>query len=257
MHDCSDTRKANAIRAVYETGCYRNIENHYMRETCESFALHAIYIFIAFLKSWDRLDKVGNLLPGVVIEVYKVEVHVVATKKKLVRIFDAPDNKRSDKLRSTVWAQSLKKFEDAPAAHGRDPVAGIVSVDSGVSNSGVVEDPPKREAETQSILTKSSLIGVILTEAYGDETLSRAHVFECHKQLSEGGNNVEDDVRSGCPRGRYHGHGLVRGRRVMSSRDSSCFEADAYLNRRGSPSSPWCGILERVVPVFLGVVFVT
>ncbi|GFT40283.1 hypothetical protein TNCV_627741 [Trichonephila clavipes] len=34
----------------------------------------------------------------------------------------------------------------------------------------------------------------ILTEAYGDETLSRAHVFERHKRFSGGRVSVEDEM---------------------------------------------------------------
>ncbi|GFY19444.1 hypothetical protein TNCV_4646201 [Trichonephila clavipes] len=33
IRDCSDNRKPNEFHAVYETGPYTNIENHYMRET--------------------------------------------------------------------------------------------------------------------------------------------------------------------------------------------------------------------------------
>ncbi|GFV47139.1 hypothetical protein TNCV_2322841 [Trichonephila clavipes] len=66
--------------------------------------LHLLHRVLEILGSIGQ--KVGNLLPEVVIEVYKVEVHVVDKKRKkeLGRIFDAPDNKRSDKRRSTVLA---------------------------------------------------------------------------------------------------------------------------------------------------------
>ncbi|GFT88868.1 hypothetical protein TNCV_906791 [Trichonephila clavipes] len=40
----------------------------------------------------------------------------------------------------------------------------------------------------------------ILTEAYGDETLSHAHVFEWHKTFSGGWVCVEGDARAGFPR---------------------------------------------------------
>ncbi|GFW24547.1 hypothetical protein TNCV_2404121 [Trichonephila clavipes] len=40
----------------------------------------------------------------------------------------------------------------------------------------------------------------ILTEAYGDETLSRAHVFERHKGFSGARDSVEEDERAGRPR---------------------------------------------------------
>jgi len=38
-----------------------------------------------------------------------------------------------------------------------------------------------------------------LTEAYGDATLLRTMVFRWHKAFKEGGENVEDDPRSGRP----------------------------------------------------------
>ena len=38
-----------------------------------------------------------------------------------------------------------------------------------------------------------------LQEVYGDETMSRSHVFEWHKQFKEGHKDVEDDSRSGRP----------------------------------------------------------
>ncbi|GFX63332.1 uncharacterized protein TNCV_3619351 [Trichonephila clavipes] len=71
-----------------------------------------LIFFIAFLKSSDRLDKLGNLLPVVVIGVFRLlnlattySMHFTDSEKlgkKLVRIFDAPDNKRFDKRCSTV-----------------------------------------------------------------------------------------------------------------------------------------------------------
>ncbi|GFW19016.1 hypothetical protein TNCV_165291 [Trichonephila clavipes] len=39
----------------------------------------------------------------------------------------------------------------------------------------------------------------ILTDAYGDEILSRAHVFEWHKWFSRKRDSVEDDEPAGCP----------------------------------------------------------
>ena len=39
----------------------------------------------------------------------------------------------------------------------------------------------------------------MLQKVYGDETLSRSHVFEWHKQFKEGREDVEDDSRSGRP----------------------------------------------------------
>ncbi|GFV55279.1 uncharacterized protein TNCV_5010261 [Trichonephila clavipes] len=42
----------------------------------------------------------------------------------------------------------------------------------------------------------------ILTEAYGDETLSRAQVFEWYKQFSEGRVSVEEDESAGNQRGK-------------------------------------------------------
>ena len=39
----------------------------------------------------------------------------------------------------------------------------------------------------------------MLQEVYGDETISRSHVFEWHKWFKEGREDVEDDSRSGRP----------------------------------------------------------
>jgi transposase len=39
----------------------------------------------------------------------------------------------------------------------------------------------------------------MLREAYGENTLSRARVFEWHKRFSEGREDVEDDARPGRP----------------------------------------------------------
>ncbi|GFU93548.1 hypothetical protein TNCV_947901 [Trichonephila clavipes] len=40
----------------------------------------------------------------------------------------------------------------------------------------------------------------MLTEAYGDEILSRAHVFEWNMRFTGGTDSVEDDERAGCTR---------------------------------------------------------
>ena len=40
----------------------------------------------------------------------------------------------------------------------------------------------------------------LLTEAYGDDCLSRTRVFEWHKRFSEGRTSVNDDDRLGRPR---------------------------------------------------------
>ncbi|KAM6159067.1 protein GVQW3 [Rhynchocyon petersi] len=39
----------------------------------------------------------------------------------------------------------------------------------------------------------------LLKEAYGDEVMSRARVFDWHKRFKEGRENVRDDARSGRP----------------------------------------------------------
>ena len=39
----------------------------------------------------------------------------------------------------------------------------------------------------------------LLTEAYGEDCMSRAHVFEWHKRFLEGGESVKDDDRPGRP----------------------------------------------------------
>jgi len=39
----------------------------------------------------------------------------------------------------------------------------------------------------------------LLQQVYGDETMSRSHVFEWHKRFKEGRQDVEDDPRSGRP----------------------------------------------------------
>ena len=38
-----------------------------------------------------------------------------------------------------------------------------------------------------------------LTEVYGKECMSRAHVFEWHKRFCEDWTDVEDDKHSECP----------------------------------------------------------
>jgi hypothetical protein len=40
----------------------------------------------------------------------------------------------------------------------------------------------------------------LLTEAYGEDCMSRARVFEWHKRFSEGRESVKDDDRPGRPR---------------------------------------------------------
>ena len=40
----------------------------------------------------------------------------------------------------------------------------------------------------------------ILTEAYGEDCMSRARVLEWHKRFSEGRESVKEDDRSGRPR---------------------------------------------------------
>jgi len=40
----------------------------------------------------------------------------------------------------------------------------------------------------------------LFTEAYGEDCMSHAHVFEWHKRFSEGRQSVKDDVYPGCPR---------------------------------------------------------
>jgi len=40
----------------------------------------------------------------------------------------------------------------------------------------------------------------LLTEAYGEDCMSRARVFKWHKRFSEGRESVKDDDRPGCPR---------------------------------------------------------
>ncbi|XP_042236972.1 protein GVQW3-like [Homarus americanus] len=50
-------------------------------------------------------------------------------------------------------------------------------------------------------LTKSSSETFqLLTEAYGEDCMSRARVFEWHKRFSEGRETVKDDDRPGRPR---------------------------------------------------------
>jgi len=46
----------------------------------------------------------------------------------------------------------------------------------------------------------------LLTEAYGEDCMSRARLFEWHKRFSEGRESVKDDDRPGWP----HTHGCYR-----------------------------------------------
>ena len=39
----------------------------------------------------------------------------------------------------------------------------------------------------------------LLKEAYGDEVMSRARVFDWHKRFKEGREDIRDDARSGRP----------------------------------------------------------
>jgi hypothetical protein len=54
---------------------------------------------------------------------------------------------------------------------------------------------------TSSFLLKSATETFkLLTEAYGEDCMSRARVFEWHKRFSEGRESVKDDDRPGRPR---------------------------------------------------------
>ncbi|GFW89980.1 hypothetical protein TNCV_3741661 [Trichonephila clavipes] len=50
----------------------------------------------------------------------------------------------------------------------------------------------------------------ILTEAYGDETLSRAYVSECRKRFSGGRDSVEDDEHAVCPKSTITDKNMVK-----------------------------------------------
>jgi len=43
----------------------------------------------------------------------------------------------------------------------------------------------------------------LLQEVYGDDTMSRTHLFEWHRRFKEGREEVEDDHRSGKPSRRW------------------------------------------------------
>lgn len=53
----------------------------------------------------------------------------------------------------------------------------------------------------------------MLTEAYGDETLTRVRVFDWHKWFLEGKDSMEDEERVGHPRS------------AMGSQWSDCYSA--------------------------------
>ncbi|GFY11145.1 hypothetical protein TNCV_4471311 [Trichonephila clavipes] len=55
-----------------------------------------------------------------------------------------------------------------------------------------------------------------VTEAYGDETLSRVYVFEWHKRVLEERDSVEDDERAGRPRKTLVCETCQAGRRAVS-----------------------------------------
>ncbi|GFX98020.1 hypothetical protein TNCV_4906701 [Trichonephila clavipes] len=57
----------------------------------------------------------------------------------------------------------------------------------------------------------------ILTEAYGDETFSRAHVFEWYQTFSGGMYSVEDDEPTGNSRS------AITDRNIAKVRDMSRF----------------------------------
>ncbi|GFX56603.1 hypothetical protein TNCV_3954301 [Trichonephila clavipes] len=69
-----------------------------------------------------------------------------------------------------------------------------------------------------STMQKSAMkIFQILTETYGDETLSPACVFEWYKMFSEGRVSVEDDESAGCPKS------AITDQKIAKVRDMSGF----------------------------------
>ncbi|GFU83462.1 hypothetical protein TNCV_1346471 [Trichonephila clavipes] len=69
----------------------------------------------------------------------------------------------------------------------------------------------------------------ILTEAYGDEALSRAHVFEWHKWFSGGIDSVEDDEPAGRPKSGF------TDRKIAKMRDMRRFPLTSVLNLKRNP----------------------
>ncbi|GFS90749.1 hypothetical protein TNCV_3771621 [Trichonephila clavipes] len=61
-----------------------------------------------------------------------------------------------------------------------------------------MSNPHQVSCETEGSSATKTL--QILTEDYGDETLSHEHVFEWHKRFLGEKDNVEDDERAGRPR---------------------------------------------------------
>jgi len=55
----------------------------------------------------------------------------------------------------------------------------------------------------------------LLTEAYGEDCMSRAHVFELHKRFSEDRESVKDDDRPGRPRTAVTGDNIEKVRDVI------------------------------------------
>jgi hypothetical protein len=55
----------------------------------------------------------------------------------------------------------------------------------------------------------------LLTEAYGEDCISCAHVFEWHKRFSEGRESVKDDDRPGRPRTALNDDNIEKVRHVI------------------------------------------
>jgi transposase len=55
----------------------------------------------------------------------------------------------------------------------------------------------------------------LLTEAYGEDCISRARVFEWHKRFSEGRESVKDDDRPGRPRTAVNDDNIEKVRHVI------------------------------------------
>ena len=85
-----------------------------------------------------------------------------------------------------------------------------VQVDASSNTAAFLSSVGKcRTAKVNNELTSSFLVKLkkfaketfqLLTEAYGEDCMSRARVFEWHKRFSEGRESVKDDDRPGCPR---------------------------------------------------------
>jgi transposase len=71
----------------------------------------------------------------------------------------------------------------------------------------------------------------LLTEAYGEDCVSRARVFEWHKRFSKGTESVKDDDRPGRPRKAVTDDNIEKVRDVIRKERWLCVQAVAWTGK--------------------------